>query len=87
MPIIQCDIRRGRTGEQKIRLARGLTNDIHEVTGIPIDYISVYIRDLPGPDTFEAGEPSPDYQPGPGGQDLAGQEEIRQRRASQTGSE
>jgi phenylpyruvate tautomerase PptA (4-oxalocrotonate tautomerase family) len=82
MPIVQCDIRRGRTSNQKIRLAKGLTNDIQEVTGIPIDYISVYIRDLPGPDTFEAGEPSPDYQPGPDGQDLAGQAEIRGRRRS-----
>jgi phenylpyruvate tautomerase PptA (4-oxalocrotonate tautomerase family) len=82
MPIIQCDIRRGRTREQKIELARGLTNDVHEVVEIAHDYISVYIRDLPGPDTFEGGQPSPEYQPGPGGADVAGQEEIRRRRSA-----
>ena len=73
MPIIQCDTRRGRTGEQKIELARGLTDDVHEVVGIARDHVSVYIRELPGPDTFEAGEPSPEYQPNPGGADVAGQ--------------
>jgi phenylpyruvate tautomerase PptA (4-oxalocrotonate tautomerase family) len=87
MPIIQCDIRRGRTTEQKANLAKALTYDVHEVTGIPIDFISVYIRELPGLDTFEAGEPSPEYQPGPDGQDVAGQNEIRRRQTSQGGSD
>lgn len=82
MSIIQCDTRRGRTGEQKIELARGLTDDVHEVVGIARDRVSVYIRDLPCPYTFEGGQTSTEYQPGPGGADVARQEEIRRRRSA-----
>ena len=39
MAIIQCDIRRGRTDEQKRRLAAGLTEVVSEVTGEPVGFV------------------------------------------------
>jgi phenylpyruvate tautomerase PptA (4-oxalocrotonate tautomerase family) len=44
MPIITCDIRVGRTKEQKSRLAMGLTKAVQEATGVSIDYIFLVIR-------------------------------------------
>lgn len=79
MPIIQCDIRRGRTEEQLTRLAKSLTRAVQEITGEPLDTISVIVREWPGPKFFEAGVPSPDYVPAADGRDLAGLEEIRSR--------
>jgi phenylpyruvate tautomerase PptA (4-oxalocrotonate tautomerase family) len=66
MPMIQADIRRGRTPQQRDQLVRDLTHIVHEVTGAPLDTISAVVRELPGPATYEAGEPSPEYQPGGG---------------------
>ena len=86
MPMIQCDIRRGRTDEQRNRLVRDLTHAVHEITGAPLDTISAVVRELPGPHTYEAGQPSPEYVPGPGGIDLAGQQELGQRRRDAAGS-
>jgi phenylpyruvate tautomerase PptA (4-oxalocrotonate tautomerase family) len=82
--MIQCDIRRGRTGEQRDQLVLELTRIVHEVTGAPLATISAVVRELPGPYTYEQGRPSPEYQPGPGGADLAGLAEL-QKRASGTG--
>jgi 4-oxalocrotonate tautomerase family enzyme len=80
MPMIQADIRRGRTQEQRDRLIREITQIIHEVTGAPIDTIAGVVRELPGPHTYEAGEPSPEYEPGPDGVDLSGPAELAARR-------
>jgi 4-oxalocrotonate tautomerase family enzyme len=80
MPTIQCDIRRGRTDEQRNRLIHELTRIVHEVTGAPIDTIASVVRELPGPHTYEGGEPSPEYRPGPDGVDLAAAAELEQRR-------
>jgi 4-oxalocrotonate tautomerase family enzyme len=79
MPIIQCDIRRGRTEEQRNRLVRDLTQIVHEVTGAPVETISAVVRELPGPHTYEGGEPSPEYTPGPDGVDLAALKELEHR--------
>jgi hypothetical protein len=65
VPIIQCDIRRGRTEAQLRQLASGLTRVVAEAIGQPID----------------AGEHVPEYEPGPDGRDLAGEEQLRQREA------
>jgi phenylpyruvate tautomerase PptA (4-oxalocrotonate tautomerase family) len=85
MPMIQADIRRGRAPQQRDQLIRDLTRIVHEVTGAPMDTIAAVVRELPGPATYEAGEPSPEYQPGEGGVDLAGLAELeaRQQRAEQ----
>jgi len=44
MPIITCDIRQGRTKEQKHELAMGLTKAVEEVTGVSIDHIFLVMR-------------------------------------------
>ena len=80
MPMIQADIRRGRTPQQRDQLVRDLTRIVHEVTGAPIDTIAAVVRELPGAATYEAGKPSPDYVPGEDGVDLAGLAELRTRR-------
>lgn len=71
MPVIQADIRRGRTARQRDELISELTRIVHEVSGAPLETISAVVRELPGPATYEAGVPSPDYVPGPDGTDLA----------------
>src|SRR5262249_52703386 len=45
MPIIQCDIREGRTPEQKRALAEAITRVVHETIDAPIEYIYVLIRE------------------------------------------
>lgn len=82
MPIITCDIREGRTKEQKHELATELTAAVMEATGVKIDHIFVVMREMPGFNFVDAGEHVPDYVPGPGGMDLAGHEQIRSRHAS-----
>ena len=81
MPIIQCDIRLGRTEEQRRRLAAGLTEAVAEATHQPIDSIFLVIREMPGFNFVDAGEHVPDYVPGPDGRDLAGEEQLRVRKA------
>ena len=80
MPMIQADIRRGRTQQQRDQMVRDLTRIVHEVTGAPIDTIAAVVRELPGAATYEAGEPSPEYAPGEDGVDLAGLAELEARR-------
>ena len=63
MPIIQCDIREGRTDEQKAALAREITRVVHETIGAPIEYIYVLIRETPGFHHIKAGKHLPDYKP------------------------
>jgi phenylpyruvate tautomerase PptA (4-oxalocrotonate tautomerase family) len=79
MPMIQCDIRRGRTPAQIQRLVSDLVEIVHEVTGAPAEMISTVVRELPGSMTFEGTDPSPEYRPGPDGVDLAGAEDVRRR--------
>jgi 4-oxalocrotonate tautomerase family enzyme len=77
--IIQCDIRRGRTDEQKRRLAANLTEAVSEATGEGVERIFLVIRELPGFNFVDAGEHVAEYVPGPGGVDLAGSEQLRLR--------
>jgi phenylpyruvate tautomerase PptA (4-oxalocrotonate tautomerase family) len=84
MPIIQCDIRRGRTPEQLDMLASGITDAVMRHTGIPLDYMFVVVRQHPGASFIEAGVPVPDYTPGPDGKDIAGME-WEARRAARDG--
>ena len=79
MPMIQADIRRGRTPQQRDQLIQNLTRIVHEVTGTPMDTIAAVVRELPGPATMR-GRPSPEYQPGEGGVDLACLAELEARR-------
>ena len=79
MAIIQCDIRRGRTDEQKRQLAAGLTEVVSEVTGEPVERLFLVIREMPGFNFVDAGEHVADYVAGPDGTDVAGSEQLRQR--------
>jgi 4-oxalocrotonate tautomerase family enzyme len=77
--IIQCDIRRGRSDDQKRELAAGLTRVVSEVTGEGVEQMFLVIREMPGFNFVDAGEHIADYLPGPGGVDLAGAEQLRAR--------
>ena len=68
MPLIQCDIREGRTEEQKRALARGITQAVHEAIGSPVEYIYVLIRESPGFHHIQGGKHLPDYEAAPAGQ-------------------
>jgi 4-oxalocrotonate tautomerase family enzyme len=80
MPIITCDIRNGRTNEQKHQLAMQLTQAVMEATGVDIDHIFLVMREMPGFNFVDAGEHIPDYVPGMDGMDLAGHEQIKNRK-------
>ena len=64
MPIIQCDIREGRTRAQKRALAAALTKAVHETIDAPLEYIYVLIRDTPGFHHIKAGKHLPEFAPG-----------------------
>jgi phenylpyruvate tautomerase PptA (4-oxalocrotonate tautomerase family) len=81
VPIIQCDIRRGRTEAQLRQLASGLTRVVAEAVGQPIDSIFLVMREMPGFNFVDAGEHVPEYESGPDGRDLAGEEQLRRREA------
>ena len=79
MAIIQCDIRRGRSDDQKRRLASGLTQAVSEITGEPVDQMFLVIREMPGFNFVDAGEHVAEYVPGPKGVDMAGAQQLRDR--------
>jgi 4-oxalocrotonate tautomerase family enzyme len=61
MPVIQCDIREGRSPEQKAAMADAITRAVHETIGAPVEYIYVLIRETPGSHHVKAGRSLPDY--------------------------
>ena len=63
MPIIQCDIREGRSPEQKAALASEITRVVNETIDAPIEYIYVLIRETPGAHHVKAGNALPDWVP------------------------
>ncbi len=65
MPVIQCDIREGRTPAQKQAMAAAITAAVHETIGAPLEYIYVLIRETPGAHHVKAGQALPDYVPDP----------------------
>jgi 4-oxalocrotonate tautomerase family enzyme len=77
--IIQCDIRQGRTDEQKTRLAAGLTRAVSEISGEPIEQMFLVIREMPGFNFVDAGEHVADYVAGPNGVDVAGAAQLHAR--------
>lgn len=79
MAIIQCDIRRGRSDDQKRQLAADLTAVVSEVTGESKEQIFLVFRELPGFNFVDAGEHVAEYTPGPGGEDVAGSDQLRAR--------
>jgi 4-oxalocrotonate tautomerase len=65
MPIIQCDIREGRSAAQKQALADAITRAVHETIGAPVEYIYVLIRETPGSHHVKGGQALPEYRPDP----------------------
>jgi 4-oxalocrotonate tautomerase family enzyme len=63
VPDIQCDIREGRTREQKEALAREITRVVHQTIGAPVEYIYVLIRETPGFHHIKGGHHLPEYRP------------------------
>jgi 4-oxalocrotonate tautomerase family enzyme len=62
MPVIQCDIREGRTEEQKRALAREITRVVHETIDAPLEYIYVLIRETPGFNHVKGGVHLPEFK-------------------------
>ena len=65
MPLIQCDIRAGRSASQKQALAEGITKVVHETIGAPVEYIYVLIRETPGAHHVKGGHALPEYRTEP----------------------
>lgn len=62
MPIIQCDIREGRTAEQKQAMAEAITQAVMDTIEAPREYIYVLIRETPGTHHVKAGQALPEFQ-------------------------
>ena len=63
VPVIQCDIREGRSPEQKQAMAEAITRAVHETIVAPVEYIYVLIRETPGSHHVKASHALPDYVP------------------------
>jgi 4-oxalocrotonate tautomerase len=63
MPVIQCDIREGRSAAQKQALAEAITRVVHETIDAPVEYIYVLIRETPGAHHVKGGKALPEYEP------------------------
>ena len=64
MSIISCDLRQGRTDEQKRALAAGLIQAVRTATGEPVDEMFLVIREGRGINFVEAGEHLPEFVEG-----------------------
>jgi 4-oxalocrotonate tautomerase len=64
MSIISCDMREGRTDEQKRALAAGLIEAVRTATGETIEEMFLVIREGRGINFVEAGEHLPEYVAG-----------------------
>lgn len=58
MPFIQCDLQVGLTDEQKELLIRKMTEATHKAIGSAYRHINVVLREHPGSNLGEAGEPN-----------------------------
>jgi phenylpyruvate tautomerase PptA (4-oxalocrotonate tautomerase family) len=64
MPMISCDMRYGRTDEQKRALSAGLLRVVSGATGEPTDNIFFVIREGRGINFVEHGKHLPDFVEG-----------------------
>lgn len=56
MPFVKIDLFEGRTQDQKIELAREVTEVVSRVANAPKENVHVIIRDLPEGSYFPHGE-------------------------------
>lgn len=61
MPIIQCDIREGRSAAQKKALVEAITHVVHETINAPVEYIYVLVRETPGTHHCKGGKLLPEF--------------------------
>jgi phenylpyruvate tautomerase PptA (4-oxalocrotonate tautomerase family) len=64
MSWITCDMRFGRTEEQKRQLAAGVIAAVRKATGEPLSNLVFVIHEDVGVNFCEAGQHYPDYKPG-----------------------
>lgn len=64
MPFIQCDFQSILTDAQKEKLAAGIVEVVNKSIGSSIPHINVVIREWPGRNLVEAGEPSRKFDGG-----------------------
>jgi 4-oxalocrotonate tautomerase len=67
MALISCDMRQGRTDDQKRQLAAGIIRAISEATGESKDNIFFVIREGRGINFVEHGEHLPEFVEGAAG--------------------
>jgi 4-oxalocrotonate tautomerase len=67
MALISCDMRQGRTDDQKRQLAAGIIRVIREATGESKDNIFFVIREGRGINFVEHGEHLPEFVEGAAG--------------------
>ena len=63
MPVIQVDIREGRSRDQIRELQKELTEAVIKTIGAPREYVYVIVREQPGPNHCLAGKPLPEWVP------------------------
>lgn len=63
MPVIQIDIRKGRTRKQIRALQKALTDAVVKTIGSPREYVYVLVREEDGPNHALAGKSLPKLQP------------------------
>lgn len=63
MPVIQIDIRKGRTREQISALQEALTEAVVKTIGSPKEYVYVLVREEAGPNHALAGKSLPEWNP------------------------
>lgn len=63
MPVIQVDIREGRSRDQIRNLQKALTEAVIKTIGAPREYVYVIVREQPGPNHCLAGKPLPEWRP------------------------
>jgi phenylpyruvate tautomerase PptA (4-oxalocrotonate tautomerase family) len=79
VPIIQCDIRLGRSEAQKRELAASLIDAVCQYMDCTPEEVFLVMREMPGFNFVEAGRHVPDYEAGPAGEDVAGLAQLRTR--------
>ena len=79
MAIIQCDIRLGRSEDQRRALAAGVIDAVCRHTHCTVEEVFLVMREMPGFNFVEAGQHVPEYQAGPNGEDIAGLSQLISR--------
>ena len=67
MPIIQIDVREGRSREDIDALCKALTDAVVNSFEAPREYVYVIVREHPGYNHYKAGEHLPEYGHEPAG--------------------